>query len=333
MFHSARIKLTAWYLLLIMCISILFSVAIYSILDRGFEREAQRIEFYYQITPDSPDIIAYPVPQLSLLHKAEEKLKLTLLYINLIILASSAVIGYFLAGKTLNPIQIMVDEQNRFITDASHELRTPITALRSQFEVFIRGHKNINKDFKNLLESSLEEVDNLQNLSNNLLQLAQYQNSIKSAFETLNIKEIIQESIKKIKPMAKVKHITIANNSINVNVKGERQSLIQLFVIILDNAIKYSPNKSKVKIENNLSDRFTFIEIRDEGIGIDKKIIPYIFNRFYRADLSRSKQKTEGYGLGLSIAKRIVEIHKGTISVKSQTSQGTSFIVQLPKSN
>lgn len=330
MLHSARLKLTIWYLILIMSISMLFSIAIYGILDRGFEREIHIFSRRY--TQIEYQVSIYPHLEVGYLQSAENRIKLLLIYINLAILAISGIIAYFFAGKTLQPIQDMMNEQNRFIADSSHEFRTPLTSLKSQFEVYLRGKKHTVEDSEELVKSSLEEVNNLQNLSDNLLQLAQYQKPNDNIIVSIaGIKQILQESIRKIQPLAKSKQITLHNKIEDYKIKGDKQSLVQLFVILLDNAVKYSQPDSIITINSTSDDRLVSIDIIDQGIGIDKKIIPHIFNRFYRADASRNKQQADGYGLGLAIAKKIVEIHKGTITLKSQLTKGTTFTVQLPK--
>ena len=101
-------------------------------------------------------------------------------------------------------------------------------------------------------------------------------------------------------------------------------------MILLDNAIKYSPKKSVIKVAVTKTDRCAIISIKDNGIGIDEKNIPLIFDRFYRVDSSRTRNKVEGFGLGLSIAKKIVEDHHGKIKVKSKIKKGSTFIVELP---
>jgi signal transduction histidine kinase len=98
----------------------------------------------------------------------------------------------------------------------------------------------------------------------------------------------------------------------------------------LDNAIKYSPEGSAIMIDISRKDHVVAVEIRDNGIGIAKKDIPHIFNRFYRADESRSKSNASGYGLGLSIAKKIIDEYRGSISVKSKIDEGTTFTIKLP---
>jgi len=173
MFHSARLKLTAWYLLIIMAISISFSAFIYFGATREYDRII-RIEQYRVRHPVQPGIIPQGAPgQLDLFSLSPQqdneliewaKLRVleALFGINVIILFLSALAGYFLAGRTLRPIKNMVDEQNRFITDASHELNTPLTSLKTSIEVNLRD-KNFNVEkAKGVLKSNLEDVNNLQ---------------------------------------------------------------------------------------------------------------------------------------------------------------------------
>lgn len=181
MFRSARLKLTAWYLLIIMLISVSFSIGIYNVQIRELERfrRVQPIRAE-DLTPNGIRSRVFVIDQ-TLIDEAEDNLQFTLIIINVGILILAGYSGYFLAGRTLTPIREMVDEQNRFITDASHELRTPITSLRSEIEVTLRD-KNLNlKEARELLKSNLEEVNNLQYLSDNLIKLSQNQ-KINSVF-------------------------------------------------------------------------------------------------------------------------------------------------------
>ena len=112
---------------------------------------------------------------------------------------------------------------------------------------------------------------------------------------------------------------------------GNKSGLAELMVILLDNAIKYSPAKSTITYTVTHPDSAIVFSVEDHGMGIDAKDIPHIFDRFYRADKSRSKQDVAGYGLGLSIAKKIVDYHRGTISVISKVGEGTRFVVRIPQ--
>lgn len=327
MFQSTRLKLTAWYLCIIMLISIVFSVTIYRIVDSEIQRYVHRIEHQRHDPFDSPP----PLVTIQDLQESDQRLLITLLGINIGILVLSGAAGYFLAGRTLRPIKDMMDEQNRFITDASHELRTPLTSLKSEIEVYMRGNHHTANEADTLLKSNLEEVNNLQVLSDNLIQLAQSQKpNGNHIFTDVSLVTVIQTAAKKLNIAAKQKSITIESEIKDYSLYGDKESLIQLFSILLDNAIKYSPLKSKIKTTAKNIDHTVLITVVDQGIGIEKKDIPHIFDRFYRADTSRTKQVTSGYGLGLSIAKKIVNMHNGIITVKSEPGKGTTFTIHLP---
>ncbi len=341
-FHYARLKLTAWYLLIIMSLSIIFSVLIFKAwtleIDR-FER-AQRFFIERRLQegslpvppPDGRRVFLFNGDPMNpeLIAETKQRISLMLIAVNAGILVITGGLGYFLAGRTLKPIKEMIDEQNRFITDASHELKTPLTALRSEFEVAILDEKKLQlKEAKHLIKSGFEEIVNLQGLAENLLVLTQQQKKIgKLETENVSLLEVVEAALKRVIPLAKQKHVAIDNQVDDYILKGETQSLTELFVILLDNAIKYSSEHSDIALRSNKTDHHIQIEVSDTGMGIDEEDLPYIFDRFYRADKSRSK--TVGYGLGLSIAKQIVETHKGTISVESKVNKGTKFIVKLP---
>ncbi|MBI3485540.1 HAMP domain-containing histidine kinase [Candidatus Daviesbacteria bacterium] len=339
-FTKARLKLTAFYILIIALISILFSVAFYKASTKELERirhiQAYRLEHpeeFFLSFPDGPRVRINPDTfNLQSIDDAEARIALSLGVINLSILIISALAGYFLAGRTLKPIKEMLDEQNRFITDSSHELRTPLTSLRSEIEVNLRDKNLKLENAKKLLESNLEEVNNLQILSDNLIKLTQYQkqNGNVKFTEDVSLKEVLEEAVKKVNKLAKQKNINIETHFQDIKLKADKQSLSEVFVILLDNAIKYSPKNKLIKLSAKKIDHSIQIVVKDQGIGIDQKDIPHLFDRFYRADRSRTKNNTPGYGLGLSIAKQIIEKHKGTIKVESTLGKETTFYIQLP---
>lgn len=332
MFKSARIKLTAWYLLIIMLISASFSVAIY----RGLTSELSRIERAQRLRQEfSQD---FPLPERApfrldpdIVEETRQRIRLGLILVNLIILGASAGAGYFLAGRTLKPISEMVDEQNRFISDASHELRTPLTSLKSEIEVNLRDKKLTLGEARKLLVSNLEEVNNLQTLSDKLIKLTKYRKGENGlTFNKISLAKVAEEAVKKVSGLARNKGITIVNKVGKYIIKGNKTALDEVFVILLDNAIKYSPKGKKVTLTCKRSDTSIAFDIKDEGYGIAKEDIPHLFDRFYRADKSRTKFEASGYGLGLAIAKEIVEKHHGTISVDSKLGEGTCVTVLLP---
>lgn len=354
MFQSTRIKLTVWYLLIIMTVSILFSFAIYTGINAEFQRiekfEKARIEeeikganrFFTVILKERQEQ-GLPIPKqiqigrridAAFIQESRIRIIIILGIVNGMIFLISAALGYFLAGRTLRPIQKMVEEQNRFITDASHELRTPLTSLKAAIEVNLRDKQLTMASAKKVLESNLEEVNSLQILSDRLIQLTQYQhNGTKMTFEKLSLKTVLTDAEKKVQALAKQKHIEIIKEIKEYSLEGEKQSLLELFVILLDNAIKYSPEKTTIRLSVKSIDGKVVIQVTDQGLGIAQKDLPHVFDRFYRADASRSKKETPGYGLGLSIAKHIVTLHNGTISAESDVNKGATFFVTFPKNN
>ncbi|QQG47349.1 MAG: HAMP domain-containing histidine kinase [Candidatus Woesebacteria bacterium] len=329
MFNSARLKLTAWYLLIIMVISCSFSVVIYrslvSEIDRIAAMQRSRVErrFDFGLFPQQiidPEIF----------EETKRRILLTLGFINGAIFVISGGTGFLLAGRTLSPIAAMMDEQNRFVSDASHEFRTPLTSLKIAMEVYLREKKHTLQETKSLITESIVEVNKLQSLSDSLLQLTSHRQNGKTEFRKQSLKKIIDTSLHKVSSIASQKEIKITTNINDYKISCDQESLVQLLVVVLDNAIKYSTEKSKVIVSSKKIDGSVLIQITDFGIGIKKSDIAHIFDRFYRADSARSKVGSGGYGLGLSIAKKIVEDHKGSINVKSEPNKGSTFSILLP---
>lgn len=317
MFTTARVKLTAWYLAIIMSISFFFSVIIYS----GVNRELVRIQNFQKariqkIIGGRIGVFEVPLSQLDLdeIDQSRNKILLTLGIINLSILVMSGVGGYFLAGRTLDPIAKMIEEQKEFVGNASHELRTPITSLKTEIEVFLRGKKSKLSDAISLLKSNLEDVNRMQKLSNYLLEVSRYESGRKLSFQKINLADVVGEALGKLKVKKDLQNTTVWAN---------KDAVIELTRILVDNAIKYSRKNPKVVVKV----KSKTIEVSDNGIGIAASDIPHIFERFYRSDKSRSLHKVEGYGLGLSIAESIVRLHGARIYVSSIVDKGTTFRV------
>lgn len=332
MFKQARLKLTAWYLLIIMVISFSFSALIYQLtsieINRFANSQRNRFEKQYILNeaPRPPKIIMDD----DLINETEQRLTISLFIINGIILVISGSLSYFLAGITLNPIQQMTEDQKRFISDASHELKTPLTALKSLFEVSLRDKKITLTDTKKVIQQGIEQTDKLKNLSDSLLELSRFNNQKLTSAQMVLIKEIINDAVSQLKPKADQKNIQIITKIGSQKVYGNYEKLVELFIIFIDNAIKYSPNKTKINLITTLDKKNLLVKIIDQGIGIDQKDLPHIFDRFYQANNSRTKNSDTGYGLGLSIAKQIIELHHGQIKVDSKMNKGTTFTIQLP---
>ncbi|HCM82524.1 TPA: hypothetical protein DIS60_04150, partial [Patescibacteria group bacterium] len=315
MFRSARIKLTSWYLLIIMMISISFSLVIYRVLISEVERFARsqrfRIERQLQegvLLPPDGHIQTGTLPLLTdpdLVEDTKHRLLFVLIIVNSGILVLSGGLGYILAGMTLKPIKEMMEEQNQFITDASHELRTPLTSLKSAIEVNVRDKHLTVAQAKKLLAENIKDVDKLQLLSDELLQLAQYQKpNGKTADMSLSLQSVVKKAIRNVEALAKAKSIPITNTVGDAILRGDSTELSDIFTILLDNAIKYGKENNAITIDSDIKNGWALISVTDKGIGIGKGDIPHIFDRFYRADTSRAKTKAPGFGLGLSIAKK-----------------------------
>lgn len=343
MFKSARIKLTLSYILATMTISLSLSFIIIKGVDeftqRALQMHEKRVEnrlkeFRRQqnLPPNYPSSrFQEPITK----ETAEEIKKNTvslLAVINLTFLIISGSLGYWFAGKTLKPIEDMTQKQKKFIADAAHEFKTPLAAVKSQIEVALRD-KNFNlRKSKSLMQSVVEDVDSLSLLTNSLLEQSKYQDSnFKLKLENLKIAKLIEKTLEKFEPRIKHKKINLISNvDKNLTVKADHKSFLELLTILIDNAVKFCDREGDIDISANKENKYIVIKISNTGEVISQKDLPFIFDRFYKADTSRTKaEEHNGFGLGLSIAKEIVETHHGTITAESN--KKTIFTVKIPQ--
>lgn len=325
LFQSATLKLTMWYLGIIMLISIGFSTVLYNLSTAEIMRTIPRDEALLGIINPSK----FQIIRQSYIEKSEERIGQNLLLINVAMLAIGGAASYMLARRTLQPIEEAMEAQGRFVSDASHELRTPLTALHTEIEIALRDPKLNKTQLQALLKSNLEEVDKLHSLSDRLLQLT---NGKDMPMTEISIEEAAIEATNRVIALAQAKDISIENTVMQTYIRGNLESITDLLTILLDNAIKYSPNGSNITLSSLVQNKNALIRVRDNGAGIDASDMPHIFDRFYRADTSRTQNDASGYGLGLSIAKKIADIHQGVIEVESTAGRGTTFDVRLPLS-
>lgn len=336
MFKKARIKLTAWYLVIIMAISLGFSGAVYASINQELMRfdNAQHIRQQrtdslntFLLQQGIPMSLGQEPQEFENVDLARARIIMSLAVVNITILLVSGVGGYFLAGQTLEPISKMVKEQKEFIGNASHELRTPLTSLKTEIEVGLRDKKLDIGNARDLLKSNLEDVNRMQKLSNYLLALNKYENAdMRLELGRINLGDVVFEVIDKSTSYAKQKDIKIISKIYPVFVKGNEGAIFELASILIENAIKYSGLAKKINV--SVTKTGTLI-VKDYGIGIAESDIPHIFDRFYRADSSRSKSKIDGYGLGLSIAKSITDKLSAKIKIQSKLGRGSTFSVQF----
>lgn len=325
MFYKARLKLTGWYLLIIMVVSLAFSGVIYrsSTLELQRFAQAQRVRYERRMSP-------LPLLDDELLTETKQHILFSLVILNAGILSLAGILGYYLSGKTLSPIRAMIDEQYRFISDASHELKTPITAITTTLEVALRDEKLSMSEARSTLSISLEEANRLQKLAEALLELTP--TNISKSFIPMDLSAAISQAQKTIQPLARKKQIVIKAKLTPIIILGEMDCLSRALVALLDNAIKYSPAKSSITIKMQVATKQLKLAIIDHGQGIEEDHLPFIYDRFYRADPARVRSHTSGYGLGLALAKQIIEEHQGKLLIQSKLGKGTMVTITLPYS-
>lgn len=336
MFRKTSLRLTALYLTIIMFISLAFSVSIYQVsvreLDKGLKHQRETLVIGLRKidirTLDSQRLLITTPAEM--LNESKANLILNLLMVNLTILVGGGFLSYYLARRTLKPIEDAHEAQKRFTSDASHELRTPIAVMQTEIEVSLMDKNLTLADAKKQLSSNLEELGHLTSLSEGLLRLARLEDN-ELVKKQVDLKSILDSAIGRVGPRAEKKSITIiVKNEAKQKFLADRSSIEEAVVIILDNAIKYSPKESTVEISNAKDQQNIKIAIKDQGPGIDKADLPHIFERFYRSNKARSKDVDNSYGLGLSIAKKIVDIHGGKICVDSKPDHGSTFTIIVP---
>ncbi|MCX8031741.1 MAG: cell wall metabolism sensor histidine kinase WalK [Thermodesulfovibrionales bacterium] len=208
----------------------------------------------------------------------------------------------------------------------SHELRTPITTIKSHVEAMIDG---IWQPTEDRLRSCLDEIERLNKLIEEIKLLAEYEIEERIEKQEFNLRELIKQIVLNFEKNFLDKGLILETHLEDVILYADKNKIAQVIINLLSNAIKYSRDGGKIYIEVKGKSEGAYIKIKDDGMGIPKKDLPYIFERFYRVDQSRNKE-TGGAGIGLSIVKRIIEMHKGEISVNSELNKGTEFIIKLP---
>lgn len=325
LFDSATMRLTLWYMVILMTISVLFSILLYRVasdeIDRAFGPRGEMTRVY--ISEDGIVDVREKI-----IRDSNQRLFTNLLLFNALVLVAGGGASYLLARRTLVPVEQALEAQIRFSSDAAHELRTPLSVMRSEIEVGLRDTSASKKSQRELLESSLDEVQRMQTLTERLLLLAN-NHSIEPI--RVDVEMVAVEAMNRSISLAVSKDISIENNVASMSVLAEPESLTDVLTILIDNAIKYSPEKSTIVIESAVQDNTVELMVKDQGIGIREADKDHVFDRFYRADTSRSKLNVEGYGLGLSIAKRLIELQHGTVSVTSIVGKGSTFTIKLPK--
>jgi len=238
-------------------------------------------------------------------------------------------------GQTINAMIARLErsfvEIRRFTADASHELRTPISVIRTEAEVAMKNPPDA-EQYQSLASSILEECDLLAKLTDQLLTLSREDAGVNALdSERLDLSHLIIEAAEVMRPLAEAKQQTL--NVVAANglwVIGDANRLRQVVYNLLENAIKYTPQGGRVTVEADRQDDAISVMVHDTGIGIGAEHLPHVFDRFYRVDKARSREEG-GTGLGLSIVESIVAAHSGRVTITSTPGEGTTCTVTLPE--
>lgn len=232
-------------------------------------------------------------------------------------------------NSMLDRIELSYESQKQFVSDASHELRTPIAVIQGYANMLARWGMNDKEVLEESVEAITNEAKSMKDLVEKLLFLSRHdKKTLHLERKLFNMKDVVEEMVRETKMVVENRSITTPVLQ-NVIVYGDQQALKQAVRIFIDNAVKYSENGDSIKISCRNEEGTCIVTVEDTGIGMKKEDMNKIFERFYRADNVRNGG-VEGQGLGLSIAKLIVLNHTGTIKVRSQFTKGSSFSIILP---
>ncbi|MCL6516300.1 ATP-binding protein [Alicyclobacillus sp.] len=261
-----------------------------------------------------------------------ERLRLVLLLVGAGGLVAGGVAGFFLAERVLRPIREAWRRQLEFVADASHELRTPLAVIQSNLDVVLEHTNESVADNLEWIHNARGEARRLSKLVRDLLTLARGDaEAVPLSLQPVSTAELVDKVVELFDPVAAMRGLHLVSDcQPDAVVTGDPDRLHQLLVILVDNACKFTPEGGTVTLRTRRQKNTVLLEVSDTGIGIEEAHLKRIFDRFFQVDPARARDGSHGHGLGLSIARWIVEAHRGKISVSSRVGEGTTFTIQLP---
>ncbi|GBD24247.1 Sensor histidine kinase ResE [bacterium HR29] len=240
----------------------------------------------------------------------------------------SAAGGFWLAGRALVPIRRTLESQRRFISDASHELRTPVAVIKANAELLLRHPNQTIEENIDQVAALADEATQLSRLVDDLLTLARAdEDRLPLKRETFELRPFLEELLRDREAIAAARGVDIAAEAEPGSITADRTRLRQLVAILLDNALKYTPRGGRVRVRAQREGGRWVVDVDDSGPGIPPELRERVFERFYRGPEARA---LPGTGLGLAIAKSIAEAHRGRIEVRESPEGGARFEVTLP---
>ena len=265
------------------------------------------------------------------LYSGLQKATYALIFLGVFALLIATAIGHFMAGRAIIPLKEAYDKQKQFAADASHELRTPLAVVMSSADLLLADPSIQEPFLREVLEDMKSEVKKMSTLVSDLLIVARSDNNaLKIKIQRFDLGKLLRQNVRMMRPIAEKKNIRLYGDNLEkVIMTGDEQRIKQLILILVDNAIKYTPSGGEVIVKLEHADIHSAIfSVQDSGIGIAPEDQQKIFERFYRVDKARSREMG-GNGLGLAIATEILKLHDGKIFVDSEPGRGTKFTVEL----
>ena len=234
-------------------------------------------------------------------------------------------------NSMLTKVQNLEDSRQEFVSNVSHELKTPITSIKVLAESLTMQEDVPVELYREFMGDINQELDRMNKIVNDLLSLVKMDKSaVQMSIEEVNINEFIEGILKGITPIASKRNIEIIFESVRpVSAQIDSVKLGMAFTNIIENAVKYNFDNGWVKVTLNADHKFFYLRVADSGVGIPEELQDHIFERFYRVDKARSRE-TGGNGLGLAITRNAILLHRGCIKVHSVEKQGTTFAVRIP---
>lgn len=300
---------------------------LHPVLNGRFTLDGKQWAYTVQQSKDGYSVVYLDV-------SAQLKILTNLIYtfsvVALIMLLVIYLTSRYFANRSIAPVKEAFDKQKRFIADASHELKTPLAVINTNADVLLANSEDTIEEQAKWLHHIKSETERMKTLTNDLLYLTQMDDAREQMIHVpFNLSEAVESIILTMEAVIFEKEIDLAYEiEPSQMLTGNSEQIKQVVMILLDNAIKYTHPQGSIQLSLKKQHNHLLLKVSNTGEGIAPEHLGKIFDRFYRADTSRSR-KHGGYGLGLAIAKSIVEQHKGKIYVKSVLGEKTSFYVQL----
>lgn len=320
-FHITRWRLTLWYMVISCLLLTMFTIA-------ALIAERQAFMAVEELVHSQSRGIVFNAVLQAEIDNFQQDFARRLIAFDLLMLIVAGLASYILSGRTLQPIERMVKEQAAFAADASHELRTPLANIDMEIEARRRSGSAPKGQDAELLNSIQAEVQRMRGLVTGLLHLVRSHEVAQLPARPVNITDICQDVVNSVQARLTQKKLKLALKLPQeaITIKGQDDEFRQVVLILLDNAILYTPNQGVITINLEAQSDKAQLTVHNTGPGIPSPELPRIFERFYRGE----GVKQPGSGLGLAIARVIVERYDGQIAVASQPKQGTTFRLRLP---